>query len=664
VQTRIRNDSAQAQSLTVVTRLVDAAGQVAAQGSQVIRLDAGQGGASTQSVVLDRAHLWQGVDDPYLYRLEVEVRDRAGRPVDGYDQAFGVRQISVDPEKGLILNGKPTPLRGVGYHQDREGAGWAVSPDQVEEDVRTLREMGANTIRLTHYQHGPVIHELADRYGLILWDEIPLVSAWTNGGATEPSQALLADADQQLTELVRQNQNHASVATWGIANEVDFGNSLPGFLTGGVSVVPPDPMPLLNRLDNLAKTLDPARPTALANCCEGRLFAADAAVPTTAVAADLNGANRYFGWYYGRPEELGPHLDRFRTLRPDQPMALSEYGAGGAVTMHTDNPLGGPVDMRGRNQPEEYQSWVHEENWRQIKDRPYLWATWLWVGFDFATTIRREGDADDINTKGLVTYDRAVRKDAFYFYKANWSGSPTVHINGRRYTDRAYQFVDMSVYSNAASTDLLLNGESAGIRTGCPQFTCTWRIKLAPGQNQVVARGAFADGTVQDQVEWTLRDEAVRVVRIDSGALRAAQATSGRFGSDTFFEGGAAGTTDIAPASYGRPPTARPITGADPDVARTFRSGAFVYAVPLADGDYSVTLTFVEPHAEVGQRVFDVLAEGQTVLTNLDVRALSGGLLTVLRREIPVTVRDGVLTLRFVPKKGDAIVSAIEIVRK
>ena len=663
VQTRLRNDGPQAEALTVMARLVDVAGRVAAQDSQVVRIEAGQGGTSTQSLVLGDARLWQGVEDPYLYRLEVEIQDSKGTPVDGHDQAFGVRQIRIDPEKGVFLNDRQTPLRGVGYHQDREGEGWAVSPEQIEEDVRTLLEMGANTIRLTHYQHGPVIHELADRYGLILWDEIPLVSAWTNGGAAEPSEALLADADQQLAELIRQNQNHASVMTWGIANEVDFGNSLPGFLTGGVSVVPPDPMPLLNRLDDLAKTLDPSRPTALANCCEGRIFAADAAVPTTAVAADLNGANRYFGWYYGRPDELGAHLDRFRNLRPDQPISLSEYGAGGAVTMHTDNPLGGPVDMRGRNQPEEYQSWVHEENWRQIKDRSYLWATWLWVGFDFATTIRREGDADDINTKGLVTYDRAVRKDAFYFYKANWSGSPTVHINGRRYTDRAYQFVDMSVYSNAASTDLLVNGESVGVRTACPQFTCSWRIKLAPGQNRVVARASFADGPVQDEVEWILADEAARVVRIDSGALMAARSSNGRFGSDTFFEGGMAGTTDIPPAGYGRPATARPIVGSDTDVARTFRSGAFTYAVPLADGDYSVTLTFVEPQAEVGERVFDVLADGVPVLDGIDVRALSGGLLTELRREVRVTVRNGILTLRFEPRTGSAIVSGIEIVR-
>jgi beta-galactosidase len=200
----------------------------------------GRWSASTAeaTLALPAAHLWQGVDDPYLYTLRAEIVTRGGSVADRLDQRYGIRQFTIDPEKGFFLNGRPYPLRGVGYHQDNEAHGWAIQPADVEADVRTLREMGANSIRLTHYQHGATIHDLADRLGLIVWDEIPLVSQWTLGGAKTASDGLRANARQQLAELIAQNRNHASVAVWSIANEVDFGNSLPMFLTGGSGTRP------------------------------------------------------------------------------------------------------------------------------------------------------------------------------------------------------------------------------------------------------------------------------------------------------------------------------------------------------------------------------------------------------------------------------------------
>ena len=193
-----------------------------------------------------------------------------------------------------------------------------------------------------------------------------------------------------MAELIAQNRNHASVAVWSIANEVDFGNSLPMFLTGG-NGTPPDPAPLLAELGTLAKRLDPSRPTALATCCEGRLFGAGVDVPITATAVDVAGANRYFGWYYGKAPEVSENLDALRQKRPAQPLAVTEYGAGGAISIHTDNVLGGPVDSRGRNQPEEILDNVHEQNWAVLSRKPYLWATWIWAGFDPALPVKGIG---------------------------------------------------------------------------------------------------------------------------------------------------------------------------------------------------------------------------------------------------------------------------------
>ncbi len=540
IVTRLRNDSGKADAVRVVVRLIAADGRVAAEQPGDLRLRSGGGGEVSSSINVPAAHLWQGVDDPYLYRLSVEVHARDGRLLDRVTQPFGIRQMRIDPAHGFFLNDKPYPLREVGYHQDREGKGWAVDAADVASDLATMREMGANSIRLTHYQHGQSVHDEADRLGMIVWDEIPLVSAWTLGDDKVPTTGLRANARQQLVEMIRQNQNHASVVSWGIANEVDFGNSLPMFLTSSKGA-PPDPMAILGELDALAKKTDASRPTALANCCEGQVFAPGVSVPITAPAADLGGANRYFGWYYGKPEMLAPALDGLHAKRPGQPLAVTEYGAGGATTIHTDNVIGGPVDSRGRGQPEEYESYVHERNWSVLATRPYLWATWLWSAFDFASTVRHEGDAEDVNTKGLVTYDRKVRKDAWYFYKASWSGNPTVHITGRRYSSRAYPVTDVRVYSNAPSTELVLNGVALVTMTNCPEHTCVWKsVRLRAGDNSVVARGLFPKALVEDRIIWTVSPEVIRTIRIDSGALVAAPSPNGRFGSDSFFDGGTA----------------------------------------------------------------------------------------------------------------------------
>jgi hypothetical protein len=284
------------------------------------------------------------------------------------------------------------------------------------------------------------------------------------------------------------------------------------------------------------------------------------------------------------------------------------------VTIHTDDVLGGPIDSRGRTQPEEYESYIHETAWAALSRKSYLWGTWLWNAFDFATTIRHEGDADDINTKGLVTYDRKIRKDAWYFYKANWATTPTVHINGRRYVDRAYPVTDVRVYSNGAATEVMLNGRSLGERADCPQRVCVWpAVRLEPGENVLVARARFEGQTVEDRIVWRRPTDANAPIRIDAGSLVGAGKTV-KFGSDAFFKGGQALSANT-PADYGRPEVRAAITGTQEiDAASSYRQGRFTYAIPLTPGRYSVRLTFVEPKLAAGERRFDVLANGARVL--------------------------------------------------
>lgn len=654
---RARNDSGRPQAVVLSAHLLDANGREVASTSVERTLAAGELAEVPASLAVSNPHLWNGVADPYLYTLRFAISTSAGEALDTVDQSFGIRTMALDAERGFLLNGAPYRLLGVGFHQDNEQSDWAMGPAEVEQSIRIIREMGANTIRLTHYQHGQPIHDLADRYGIVLWDEISLVTAWTNERTqTETPEGIRANARQQVRDLIAQNRNHASVAVWGIANEVDFGPGRPDFLGRPPEVVA-DPLPLLEELTGQVHAADPSRPAVLAQCCENRGMVN---VPEVAETVDAVGANLYYGWYYGRPQDLGAHLDGLRVKRPDQPLSISEYGAGAAPNLHTDNPLGGPIDMGGRTQPEEYASWFHEESWKEIEPRSYLWGTWLWNSFDFGTTVRREGDAQDINTKGLVSYDRAIRKDAYFFYKANWSQNPTVHINGRRYVDRAYQVTDVRVYSNAPSTTLSVNGAVVGTLRDCPHSVCVWpNVALREGNNQIEATGAFPDAQVEDSVGWNVSASQVQAFRIDSGAILAANADV-RFGSDNFFVGGSAGSTDQTPR--GRPAVLATIAGTQRrDIAATFRRGDFHYRVPLANGRYRVTLTFVEPEKAAGERVFDVLANGTPVLSGYDIRARAGAVLTERTEAVEATVTGGELDLHFAPRVGEALVSAVEI---
>lgn len=659
VRTKVANSNTRPLLATVRTRLIDQTGKEVGRAIVPLKLAAHSKSNTEATLQIASPRLWHGIADPYLHDLEVEILDNKGVVRDRLVQKFGLRTMAFDPDRGMLLNGKPYRLQGVGYHQDRDGKGWAISRADVEEDLATLKEMGANSIRLTHYQHGSDVHEIADQMGIVVWDEIPLVSAWTLGGKREPDPALVANARQQLTELIRQNHNYAASAVWGLANEVDFGNSLPAFLTGGSDGRELDPLPLLKQLQTLAKTEDPSRPTALATCCEGRLFASDIEIPITAPSADLGGANRYFGWYFGQPSELGAHLDGLRAKRPQQPLAVTEYGAGGALTIHTDNVLGAPVDSRGRAQPEEYLSYIHETALPQLEARPWLYATWLWNSFDFGTAVRSEGDAQDINTKGLVAYDHKTRKDAFYFYKANWNSAPMVHITGRRYADRAHGVTDIKAYSNLDRPELFLNGRSLGVKEGCPNRICIWpQVALDAGENVLTAKGSSSRGDAEDRIVWKLAPEKRDHVVIDAGAMVAGKGKGRILGSDNWFEGGSTASLDKA-ADYGR--HAQPAAIADTqerEAIASYRTGNFSYRIPVPAGRYALHLWFAAvPGAPAGG--FDVLVNGKRALRNFSPRSTSGAA-TAVKQSLKAT-SDGFVTITFRAGTVPAQVSMIEL---
>ncbi len=472
----IRNGSDLRRTAVVRTTIVDPSSGAKPGGAQgEIVLEPGATDTVAGELTLARPHLWEGRNDPHLYRVVVEVVER-GRVTDRVEQMVGLRFFSVDPEKGFYLNGESYPLHGVNRHQDRLNKGWAIGLKEHQEDYALIAEMGCTTIRLAHYQHAQEFYDLCDRGGMVVWAELALVDA------INPRRAFAENCRGQLTELIKQNFNHPSIVVWGLENEL---------MPKGQEELYGS---FVRDLHRLARQLDPSRLTTVASRGDY-----DATHPMNTVT-DVIGYNLYMGWYEGKAEDFGARIDGLHRQMPFRPVAVSEYGAGAGISQHEVPPW--HPEPRGPWHPEEWQSWLHEVTWKQMVVRPYLWGTFIWNMFDFASDSRAEGELAGRNDKGLVTYDRKVKKDAFYYYKANWNPAPMVYIASRRFTPRPAGRVEVTVYSNCPSVRLIVNGVDAGERKS-PDRALRWPdVELKPGRNVVQATGISGSRHVEDTVTW------------------------------------------------------------------------------------------------------------------------------------------------------------------
>ena len=424
---------------------------------------------------IDAVHLWNGVKDPYLYTLRAVLLVN-GEEVDCVSCRFGCRSFKIDPNKGFILNGREYPLRGVSRHQDRPQIGNALLPQHHKEDIDLICEMGANTIRLAHYQHAQEFYDLCDERGLVVWAEIPYISNHLPNAR--------ANTLSQMKELIYQNYNHPSIVVWGLSNEITM---------GGKST--PDMISNHKELNELAHSIDSTRLTTMATVtmCQ----------PDDEINAisDVLSYNHYFGWYGGNVHMYGPWFDNFHKKFPNKAIGISEYGCE-ALNWHTSEPEQGDYT-------EEYQAYYHEELIKQISKRPYLWATHVWNMFDFAADARAEGGENGMNHKGLVTFDRKYKKDSFYAYKAWLSDEPLVHICGKRYVDRVEPITKVTVYSNQPQVELFVNGESLGKQTK-GEYPFFYFEVPNNGESKLIAKaGDCTDESVIKKVE--IFNEAYRM---------------------------------------------------------------------------------------------------------------------------------------------------------
>lgn len=385
---------------------------------------------------LKDVHLWNGRKDPYLYTAVAEMLEKK-EVLDRVSARFGCRSFEIHPEKGFILNGAAYPLRGVSRHQDRWEIGNALLPEHHLEDMDFICEMGANTIRLAHYQHDQYFYDLCDERGMIVWAEIPYISRHMPEGNK--------NTISQMKELIIQNYNHPSIVVWGLSNEITMDGAK-------------DPDMIKNHrvLNDLVHKMDKTRKTVIACISTCSMEEEYVHIP------DVVSYNHYFGWYGGDVKDNGPWFDRFHEKYPNTPIGVSEYGCE-ALNWHTSNPKQGDYT-------EEYQAYYHEELIRQLFSRDYIWATHVWNMFDFGADARAEGGENGQNHKGLITIDRKYKKDAFYAYKAWLSDEPFVHLCGKRYIDRTEDITKVTVYSNLPEVELFANGKSIGKKKAKDHF--------------------------------------------------------------------------------------------------------------------------------------------------------------------------------------------------
>ena len=413
----------------VLVRLLDADGNVVgeAEGRPA------ENAKFVAKIEVENAHLWHGIKDPYLYTVQTYLM-RDDMAVDKVCCKCGIRTFKFDPDKGFFLNGMSYPLRGVARHQDFKGIGNAISQEIMERDMELIREIGANSVRLAHYQHSQYFYDLCDKYGVIAWVEIPYISSHMPSGRE--------NTFLQMKELIIQNYNHPSIVTWGISNEITIEDKHRE-----------DMLDNHKKLHKLCKKLDPKRPTSLACYALCSPFH-----PVTKIT-DLVAWNLYLGWYVPGLKLNDLFMDFYHKKYPDRCFGYSEYGAEGMPNLHSPNPKRG-------DHTEEYQAKYHEYMLECFERHPFLWSTYVWNMFDFAADARDQGGEPGMNHKGLVTFDRKIKKDSFYIYKAWWSDEPFVHLCGKRYEYRTEKVSDVTVYSNQREVSLYNNGKLVGSRRG------------------------------------------------------------------------------------------------------------------------------------------------------------------------------------------------------
>ncbi|OAB40416.1 glycoside hydrolase family 2 protein [Paenibacillus antarcticus] len=476
IKSKVTNDDEADKKVRLWADILDGDGRTVAYAAQEVVLPAGETQEVNLPVIIQNPTLWNGMQNAYMYKVNISLIS-FNDTIDQLSIPFGIRFFEVDADKGFFLNGEHLDLHGVSRHQDRKDMGWAITTKEHEEDMALIKEVGATSIRLAHYQHDQYFYDLCDQEGMVIWAEIPFISVMSK------TELEGINAKQQMIELIRQNFNHPSIIFWGIQNEIQIGGETPALRK------------LVSELNTLTKQEDPTRLTTMANV----MFVEDD--DDYNKVTDVIGYNKYYGWYNGKAEDFADWIDGFHQTNPTAKLCISEYGAEGILQYHNNQPA-------VKDYTEEYHALYHEIVWNIFAKRPFLWATYVWNMFDFGANIRDEGGVLGRNNKGLVTYDRKIKKDAFYLYKANWSDEKFVHITSKRYIDRVDEAIQVKVYANCDNVTLYANGVELATSSSENHIFTFENVALLKGFNAITAVSHQDGHTYEDTAHFNKVAEA------------------------------------------------------------------------------------------------------------------------------------------------------------
>lgn len=623
----------------VYTMILDKEGlQVAATGRGLTVPPRSEGAFRHNPAFVRRAKLWSP-DDPYLYTVRTVLREN-GKDLDEIRQPLGFRSYRFDPAEGFFLNGKPLKLRGTNRHQDYKGYGNAVPNELQVRDLEIIKENGFNFVRLAHYPQDPSVLAAADRLGLMIWEEIPVVNV------VHISEAFNRNSETMLREMIRQHRNHPSVILWGYMNEV--------FLRAPKNDAQiKATVDLARRLEKIAREEDPGRLTATAFDHGAReIYHSSGLSQITHVV----GWNLYFGWYHDTFDDFGKFIDEQHRRFPDRPLFISEYGANADRRVHS-------LEPKRFDSTTEWQRMYHEAHLRQIYERKFISGGAVWNNFDFSSEFRGE-TIPHINQKGLFTYDRKP-KDVAHLYKASFASAPVLHIAARDWpvrSGRSEQRVD--IYTNLDEVELFHDGTALGKKSVGASRKVTWDLKLRPGINSLAARGVRNGKSINDLAEITWIDPAAMTdIAVNAGSnVEYVHETGSLWQADRAYTPGSWGFTGNASKEASN---LRNILGTEQDaVAQTAREGSFGYLFDVPDDEYDIELWFVElRNAKPGDRVFDVSINGSKVIAGLDL-AREVGPFTLMSRKFRVSAREkSGIRIDLQPVTGQPIISGLRVGR-
>ena len=436
------------------------------------------------NIQLDKPQIWD-VDSPRLYTCEVAVTADGQKMV--ARERFGFRSFEFIEKGPFHLNGRRLLLRGTHRHEDHAGVGAAMTEEQMVHEMKMMKEMGVNFIRLGHYQQSEIILDLCDELGILVWEEIP----WCRGGVG--NETYRNQAKDMLVNMITQHYNHPSVIIWGLGNENDWPNDFPEFEQGKIRS-------LMSELNTISHQMDASRKTAIRRCA----FCSD--------IVDVYSPSIWAGWYRGRYEE-------YQKISKEEMEKVKhflhvEWGGDNHAGRHAETVP--PICKKGETDSDWSETYVVKLiDWhlKEQENMPWLTGTAYWPFKDFSTPIRPVNPVPYVNQKGVVERD-FTKKESFYVFQSYWTEKPMVHIYGHGWPVRwgeDGEEKEVLVYSNCQTVELFLNGQSLGVRKrngqDFPAAGLRWNVKFEKGENTLKAVAVEGKETLNDELVFEYQTE-------------------------------------------------------------------------------------------------------------------------------------------------------------